>query len=475
MVSSKKFLASVALWMSITLPSSLRAQDLAQSAMPPAYHATPVHMWEVGLHGGTAFTFGDIDFVPNWGAGFHVRRAIDYVFSLRADGLYSKLKNEDAEDGAAETTLQSGSVQLLVSVNSLIWSNAPRRKMNFYGLLGGGATRFEVDAKKIILPDLKSRKPVIQTHADFGIGMAFRVSERFNLGIESKGLVVFGNNADLLDGVSRREKDVVSYTSVRLNFNIGNTEKRSEPLYWVNPMDVIIQDVTELKNRPVFDLTDSDGDGVIDLLDQDNTTPPGAPVDTRGILLDSDGDGIPNYQDDEPYVPAGLKYVIEGEYPFMKEGDVRDIIDDELSMREDAGLLGDGLVNWFLPMVHFNVDSDKIRYAEYGNLASIARVMKNHPNLRVVVTGFADKTFSDTYNFDLSYRRAKAALEHLVVIHGIPRSRLILNFNGEDLPLAPLAGSNMMNRRVEFRVANKEDIDMENPVPVSKREKKDGY
>ncbi len=32
-------------------------------------------------------------------------------------------------------------------------------------------------------------------------------------------------------------KDFFSYTSVRLNFNLGNPNKRVEPLWWVNPLD----------------------------------------------------------------------------------------------------------------------------------------------------------------------------------------------------------------------------------------------
>ncbi len=416
-------------------------------------------MWEFGIHGGGALGFGDIDFQPNWGAGFHIRKAFDYVFSLRGEGLYSVLKFSDNQDGTAETTVMSGSLQMLVSFNNLIWSENPRRKVNLYGLVGGGVTRFEVEAKKILLPYLSSRDPITQTHADFGFGIGFRIAKRLNLGLETKQLILFGSDADLLDGVIRRERDVLSYSSIRLNFNIGNKEKRVEPLYWVNPMENIMQDITELKQRPVFDPTDTDGDGVIDMLDQDNSTPPGVPVDTRGVALDSDGDGIPDYMDDEPYIPAGRKYVTEEEISAITGNQVKNIVSEELDKRKG----GDELANWFLPNVHFNIDSDKVRYADYGNLSSIARVMLAHPNLRVVVTGFTDKTASANYNLRLSFRRANSAIQHLVNIHGIPRHRLILNYNGEDFPLVPSMGSSLMNRRVEFRVAEKSDQEMPSP------------
>ena len=497
----------------MVLPKVLFSQDTPVAQ--PSYIATPAHMWEFGLHSGTAMGFGDLDPVPGIGGGFHVRRAIDYVFSLRGEGFYGKLKQENDFDGTSESTVQSGSIQLLASINNLIWNNVQRRKMNLYAFAGGGVMRFEVDAKEVLSPYLKQVKPTIQTQANFGIGVAFRLSSRFNLGLESKAVALFGKDSDMLDGVARLASDVMGYGSVRLNFNIGNANTKAEPLYWVNPMELIMQDITELKKRPVFDATDSDADGVIDVLDQDNTTPPGVVVDTRGLPLDSDSDGIPNFQDDEPYLPQTSKVVTrrEGEKPVTSEEDVRKVVEDELqkivSGGNDKGKIDDkqgtgktengdtvkgatakgnnvikggrlpiggGITEWFLPIVHFNIDSYKIRYADYGNLASIARVMKSNPPLQLVVTGFTDKTASDQYNLELSYHRAKAVIEHLVGVHGIARNRFLLNYNGEDSPLVPSTGSTLMNRRVEFRVASDEDVEMESPAPViNKQGKKGGF
>ena len=511
------------LGLAFLLPSFGKSQD---AGSPPPYRPTPAHMWEFGLHAGTALSFGDIEFTPNWGAGFHLRRAIDYVFSVRGEAFYGKLKQKDMVNGTSESTVQSGSLQMLVSINNLVWNNVPRRKTNLYAFIGGGLTRFEVDAIQVISSDLHSISPTVQTHLDGGVGIAFRLSDRFNIGLESKALAIFGRDADLLDGVSRQENDVLGYGSVRLNFNLGNKNTKSEPLYWVNPMDIIMQDITELKNRPTFDLTDSDADGVIDLLDQDNTTPPGVVVDTRGLPLDSDGDGVSNFQDDEPYYPqqdakgASTAPQNGSKPPLRSEEDVRKVVQDEFDKivqnggtpapsRNNSGApnnsnnpsrtskdgktldgnntvagntgrrptySGGSITEWFLPIVHFNIDDYKIRYAEYGNLASVAHVMKANPDITIVVTGFTDKTASDQYNLDLSFHRAKAVIEHLVNVHGIPRSRLLLNYNGEDSPLVPSAGSTMMNRRVEFRAATDEDVEMENPEPLTKKNnKKSGF
>lgn len=458
--------------LALILPLLTNAQE-AGSAVP--YRPTPAHMWEFGLHAGSAMSFGDIKPVANWGTGFHFRKAIDYVFSVRAEGFYGSLLQKDLVNGSSSSDIQTGSLQLVASINNLVWNSARHRRINLYAFAGGGLNRFEVTAQNVISPSLKSIAPKVQTHFDGGLGIAFRLSSRFNLGLESKALVIFGKDADLLDGVTREDDDVLGYGAVRLNFNLGNANTKAEPLYWVNPMDIIMQDITELKNRPSFDITDSDADGVIDLLDQDNATPLGVTVDTRGLPLDSDGDGIPNYQDDEPYFPVG------GKNNPWQDGQPHQGSEEELMKRLEAESQnivkgGGGITDWFLPNVHFNIDSYKIRYADYGTLASIAKVMKSNPSLKLVVTGFTDKTASDQYNLDLSFRRAKECIEHLVTVHGLPRSRFLLNYNGEDGPLVPSASSTLMNRRVEFRVATDDDLEMENPVPVTKKGgKKSGF
>jgi outer membrane protein OmpA-like peptidoglycan-associated protein len=298
----------------------------------------------------------------------------------------------------------------------------------------------------------------VQTHAYGGIGIAFRLSERANLGLEAKALFLFGHDSDLLDGVAREESDVLGYGSVRLNFNLGGRGK-SEPLYWVNPMLPVWEDLVELKERPIVDLTDSDGDGVADALDQDDATAPGVPVDTRGLPLDSDGDGTPNHLDDEPF----------GKGVGIGEDAVRGIVRQELDEAADLVWGNPDVTGLFLPNVHFEVNKFAIRDADLGNLAGVARMMKSSPSLRVVVTGFADKTASDQHNLDLSYKRARAVIEHLVEVHGLPRSRFLLHYNGEDAPLVPTTGSSLMNRRVELRAATASDLEMEDPVPTARR------
>ena len=125
--------------------------------------------------------------------------------------------------------------------------------------------------------------------------------------------------------------DLQNYTNLRLGIALGNSDEKSAPLWWASPMDMLAEDLAEVKARPKLDMTDTDGDGVIDMIDQEISSPSGAAVDTRGVALDSDGDGIADHKDKEPYSPPGYKIDSEGvaqvpEPDYINEGDVNRIV-----------------------------------------------------------------------------------------------------------------------------------------------------
>lgn len=88
------------------------------------------------------------------------------------------------------------------------------------------------------------------------------------------------------------------------------TRKRTEPLWWINPLDYLYSEGRNprLMRLPKPVLPDSDGDGVTDQQDMEQTMA-GCPVDSRGVSLDTDGDGIPDCKDrdDEEKEDAPVK------------------------------------------------------------------------------------------------------------------------------------------------------------------------
>jgi len=97
-----------------------------------------------------------------------------------------------------------------------------------------------------------------------------------------------------------------------------------------------------------------------------------------------------------------------------------------------------------------------LKNSAYGHLHHVATVMKQNPEVRIVVEGHTDRTADNCYNEVLSYNRAKTAIDYLVSKYGISRDRMVLRYGGEETNLVPTNAKNMMNRRVEFKLANGE-------------------
>lgn len=460
------------------------AQDSASSSS--SYTYTPEHMWEVGIGLGHTTIVGDQDYKPGFGGAFHIRRALDYIFSLRGEIAYQSMNSEKPARGTAtrrlateaNSTFLYGNLQAVISLNNFRWDRTtPEKKWNPYAFGGlgigqaGGSGSFSDGSTNQPLY-AEAGKPAgtvettIVTAAIVGAGMSFKISPRFNIGLEHQTGIPFGRSADLFDGYENdletrtTYRDLLQFTTLRLNFNLGDKDKKAEPLYWINPMEGVAKNLEDLNARPVFDLTDTDGDGVIDMVDQEKDTPANAPVNTLGVALDSDNDGVKDYEDQEPYSAPG--YSVDGkgvaQVPnYVTSDDVNKAIDDKLANFRPVGSAATtSIADWFLPMIHFNNDSYSIRHSDYGNLHSVATVLKNNPSIRILVNGHTDRVAGDAYNTKLSYNRAKSAIEHLVRNYGISRDRLILNYGGKAKNLVPASGSSLMNRRVEFSVAQGE-------------------
>ncbi|MEL6124140.1 MAG: OmpA family protein [Bacteroidota bacterium] len=378
-------------------------------------------------------------------------------------------------------------------------------------------------------------------HAVFtaSVGVSRKISRRFNIGMEHQVMASDNDYLDGIKFRTRTDQsnnvDIAHYTNLRLGFNLGSFDKRVEPLYWVNPMENVMTDMAELKSRPRFEWTDEDNDGVLDLIDQELDTPEGCLTDTKGVTLDSDGDGVVDCMDKEPFSPPGFPVDEDGvaqidstNSQLLTEQDVITIIQNNCDAclntgiglqpgssgttgaagRDGvngasgapgssgvAGATGPGSVgavnngptygtitntscgNWFLPMIHFDLDKYALRPEAYVSMHQIANVMRKCPEICVTAQGHTDVRNSNLYNLALSYNRAKEAVDYMVSAYGIDRSRFKLMYGGEDSPLIPNLKDNhyttdieeemqFINRRVEFRVCEASDYEMPRPENI---------
>ena len=101
--------------------------------------------------------------------------------------------------------------------------------------------------------------------------------------------------------------------------------------------------------------------------------------------------------------------------------------------------------------IRFDVNKATIRPESMGIINAIYALLKDHPEVNLSVEGHTDSDGDDSFNQDLSERRAKAVVDQLVSL-GIEGSRLSSVGWGERQPAGPNITSEgkAANRRVEF-------------------------
>lgn len=101
--------------------------------------------------------------------------------------------------------------------------------------------------------------------------------------------------------------------------------------------------------------------------------------------------------------------------------------------------------------IYFEYNKDEIpsNYFPYLNL--MARIILGHSDLRIKVVGNTDSDGSDTYNIDLSKRRAEAITSYFIS-KGLSKDRMVISYEGENKPkdTNKTAEGKKRNRRVDF-------------------------
>jgi outer membrane protein OmpA-like peptidoglycan-associated protein len=115
--------------------------------------------------------------------------------------------------------------------------------------------------------------------------------------------------------------------------------------------------------------------------------------------------------------------------------------------------VGEGIKVTFASGLLFDFDSDVVRGAARVNLDELARSLDKYDGSNLMIVGHTDNVGSDSYNQDLSERRADAATRYLVS-HGVDRNRVGTLGVGETEPVASNSTDEgrARNRRVEVAI-----------------------
>lgn len=135
-----------------------------------------------------------------------------------------------------------------------------------------------------------------------------------------------------------------------------------------------------------------------------------------------------------------------------QERDLRQALADseQATMRREGNLLAISLKG----DVTFDTDSAVVKPGLYAEIDKIADALRNYPDTVVRAEGHTDSRGSESYNMELSVRRAEA-VANLFVQRGIASSRIEAIGFGESIPVASnnTEAGRLQNRRVEIKIA----------------------
>ncbi|MCF6324514.1 MAG: OmpA family protein [Gammaproteobacteria bacterium] len=325
----------------------------------------------------------------------------------------------------------------------------------------------------------------------FGVGASYYLYDKGEdhrgLGAFLKaGLGVMKNDSDLK---FERQNDghIFFGAGVEYGFDNGFALRTELSLY---DEDAQLLSVSLLKrfggNEHKTTVMDDDRDGVVNSVDQCPMTPPGLKVDSTGCEPDGDRDGVVNRQDQCPTTPQGSKVDATGCEP---DGDQDGVVDSRDSClntplgaaidatgcaldRDNDGILdsqdkclnsaADAMVDntgcvlaavTILKGVQFESSSAELKDQSKRALDKVVDILKRYPQIVVEVAGYTDSQGARDDNEQLSERRAKAVVSHLLSM-GVNGRSMIARGYGPAHPVADndTAAGRAENRRVELHI-----------------------
>lgn len=110
-----------------------------------------------------------------------------------------------------------------------------------------------------------------------------------------------------------------------------------------------------------------------------------------------------------------------------------------------------GNLPFTLQNIYFEFDRYDLTPEALQTLADNARVLKAHPEARIVIEGHCDERGTVEYNLALGDKRAKAARDYMISL-GVNAAQILTISYGKERPLDPSQTENAWakNRRAEF-------------------------
>lgn len=363
---------------------------------------------------GTGYNSNEKDFLSSPSLNhfdFGFRYMLNSKFGIKTDFGFDAITNKSGNGSLPFKSMQSRfGIQGVFDLGKVFEFDTFSKSI---GLLAHGGIQFSQFKAKT---GNETQEAAVQTNGGYMIGITpqIKLSERTLLTLDFTALSNVRQRLNWDGTESARENNLAGllYTSsLGLTFYLGKNEKHSD---WVI-VEKTTKVETELLNRiSTLEalLVDTDKDGVADVKDLQNNTPSGLNVNARGQFIDTDNNGTPDELEVEKIQEIkaqNLAAVIE-----QSENNTFKL------------LLKNGLVNIF-----YDINKDEPNNASTNSIYGIISLLRNNPSYKIKLTGYSDRTGSESANKNLSERRVKKIYD-IILLGGIAPERIKIIGEGVD-------------------------------------------
>jgi outer membrane protein OmpA-like peptidoglycan-associated protein len=390
---------------------------------------TPFNKWSVELAGGfnkpaRTMTAGyRTAVVSPYVADLGVRYMLNNKFGVKADfGYNSFTQGDDSKN--FDTKYYRVDLQGVANLGRIMSFETWTKSIGLLGHAGVGLSfleREDPSYKKDRMGNLMA-----------GLTGQIKLSDRISLTGDFTTIV--NARQDLaFDGASsvasRGFSGVLFNGTAGITVYLGKNVKHAD---WVidneGKFDAIDARFMAIENK----MLDTDNDGVADYLDQEQNTPAGQMVDTKGRSIDKNNNNVPD--ETEAYIMKNYA---------ANTGDGSVVYNNELIK---------SLINGGYVAVYFDFNKSTPTNVSTEGTDFILTYLRNNPSASVDIIGHADELGRSAYNDKLSTARANNVKNTLIKAN-IDASRLNVVAAGEDTSVDKDSdAARKLVRRVTFRV-----------------------
>ena len=351
----------------------------------------------------TYFNFNGIEHID-----FGVRYMFNPYFGGKVDVGYDILQNQSGTASLPfETKQYRVGLQGIINFSRLLKFET---FSNRFGLLAHGGLQVSQ-----LAPQMGINKGITEQNGGLIIGLTpqVRISNRLVLNGDFSYMSNVRQHLNWDGSTSNSSNNLAGSlfnTSLGLTVYLGKNEKHAD---WYTAEDTQkIYGANDAETKAKIEaieilMQDTDKDGVPDYLDRENNTPGGVAVDTRGRFIDKNNNGTPDEL--EPQNSNGEFTSI----PLKKEDAIKALVEK-------------GYVNVF-----FDVNKDDPNAGSTNNVYHIINFLRNYPDAKAKLVGYADVRGNESKNKDLSQRRAQRVY-NIIVASGINANRVSIEGQGVD-------------------------------------------